>query len=253
LYTNVRGADPDLGEGDFDFRRVSPSQTWMPMYKYQHIYAPMLYGLLPFKSRIQDSDSFIRRVNGRIRVVNPDMFYVVTYLIGKVSFITFRFVIPLVFSMSLGKLMLSFFIAEFVLGYYLAFVFQVSHVAEGLDFMATPLPPAPAAKIDEDWAISQIRTTQDYGFGSALTTFFTGGLNYQVIHHLFPTVSQTYLPTIAPIVVQVCKEYNVKYNVLKDFQEAFMSHINYLKVMGQNPDGETPAPAKGKGKGSKAA
>jgi fatty acid desaturase/predicted heme/steroid binding protein len=252
LYTNVRGADPDLGEGDVDFRRVSPAQTWMPIYKYQHIYAPMLYGLLPFKSRVQDSDSFIRRVNGRIRVVNPDMFYVITYLIGKVSFITFRFVLPLVFSMSLGRLMLSFFLAEFVLGYYLAFVFQVSHVADGLDFMATPLPPAPAAKIDEDWAISQIRTTQDYGFGSALTTFFTGGLNYQVIHHLFPTVSQTYLPEIAPIIVQVCKEYNVKYNVLKDFPEAFMSHINYLKMMGQNPDGETPAPTQ-KGKGNKAA
>jgi fatty acid desaturase len=213
----------------------------------------MLYGLLPFKSRIQDSDSFIRRVNGRIRVVNPDMFYVLTYLIGKVTFITFRFVVPLVFSMSLGKLMVSFFIAEFVLGYYLAFVFQVSHVADGLDFLATPLPPAPAAKIDEDWAISQIRTTQDYGFGSALTTFFTGGLNYQVIHHLFPTVSQTYLPHIAPVVAQVCKEYGVKYNLLKDFPAAFMSHINYLQMMGRNPDEKTPAPAAKKNKSSKAA
>jgi len=251
LYTNVRGADPDLGEGEVDFRRVSPAQGWMPMYKYQHIYAPFLYGLLPFKSRIQDSDSFIRRVNGRIRVVNPSMFYVITYLIGKVNFIIWRFVVPLFF-MSLGQLMISFFIAEFVLGYYLAFVFQVSHVATDLDFMATPLPPAPPAKIDEDWAISQIRTTQDYGFGSALTTFLTGGLNYQVIHHLFPTVSQSYLPTIAPIVVQTCKEYGVHYHLLPNFWGAFKSHIEYLRIMGQNPDGETPIISK-KAKTSKAA
>lgn len=249
LYTNVRGADPDLGEGDVDFRRVSPSQTWRPVYQYQHLYAPLLYGLLPFKSRIQDSDSFIRRVNGRIRVINPSMFYVIAYLVGKVNFIVLRFVLPLFF-ISLGRLMLGFFIAEFVLGYYLAFVFQVSHVATGLDFMATPLPPAPAAKIDEDWAISQIRTTQDYGLGSKLTTFLTGGLNYQVIHHLFPTVSQSFLGDLVPIVAQTCKEYNVEYHTLPNFYSAFKSHIDYLQIMGQNPD--APAPS-AKGKKAKAA
>lgn len=249
LYTNVRGADPDLGEGDHDFRRVSPAQTWRPVYKYQHIYAPLLYGLLPFKARIQDSESFVRRVNGRIRVVNPSLFYVIAYLIGKVNLVVIRFVIPLFF-MSLGRLMLSFFIAEFVLGYYLAFVFQVSHVAPGLDLMATPLPPAPASKIDEDWAISQIRTTQDYGFGNRLTTFMTGALNYQVIHHLFPTVSQSYLGEIAPIIAQTCKEYGVDYHLLPNFTSAFKSHIEHLYIMGQNPDGEpvTPPPSK-KGKG----
>jgi len=255
LYTNVRGADPDLGEGDMDFRRVSPAQPWRPVYKYQHIYAPLLYGLLPFKARIMDSESFVRRVNGRIRVVNPSMFYVITYLVGKVNFVVLRFVIPLFF-MSLGRLMLSFFVAEFVLGYYLAFVFQVSHVATGLDLMATPLPPAPAAKIDEDWAVSQIRTTQDYGFGSYLTSFMTGALNYQVIHHLFPTVSQSYLATIAPIVVQTCKEYGVEYHLLPNFYSAFKSHIEHLRVMGQNPDGEpvtSSLPKKGKGKTTKAA
>jgi len=180
------------------------------------------------------------------------MFYVITYLVGKVNLVVMRFVLPLFF-MSLGRSMLTFFIAEFVLGYYLAFVFQVSHVAPGLDLLATPLPPAPAAKIDEDWAISQIRTTQDYGFGSSFTSFMTGALNYQVVHHLFPTVSQSYLPTIAPIIVQTCKEYGVEYHLLPNFYSAFKSHIEHLHTMGQNPDGE-PVPAKkGKGKGIKAA
>jgi len=251
LYTNVRGADPDLGDGDVDFRRVSPAQIWRPMYKYQHIYAPVLYGLLGFKSRIMDTESFIRRINGRIRVVNPSMYHVITYLIGKINFITFRFVVPLFF-MSLGRLMLSFFLAEFVLGYYLAIVFQVNHVASNLDMMATPLPPAPAAKIDEDWAISQIRTTQDYGYENKVTTFMTGALNYQVVHHLFPTVSQNYYAEISPIVMQTCKEFGVEYHVLPGLQAAFWSHIDHLREMGRNPDGDEIAP-KPKGKGIKAA
>lgn len=235
LYTNVRGADPDLGDGDVDFRRVSPAQTWRPVYKYQHFYAPILYGLLPFKSRVMDSDTFISRVNGRIRVLNPSLFYVITYLMGKVSFIVFRLVLPL-FVMSLGRLMLTFFIAEFVFGYYLAFVFQVSHVATNLDFLSTPLPPAPAAKIDEDWAASQLRTTQDYSHGDKLATFLTGGLNYQVAHHLFPTISQNYLPQIAPIIQETCKEFGVDYIVLPNFYSAFRSHIDHLRIMGQDPD-----------------
>lgn len=247
LYTNVRGADPDLGDGELDFRRVSPAQTWRPIYKYQHFYAPLLYGLLSFKSRVLDAETFISRVNGRIRVLNPPMFFVIAYLMGKVSFIAIRFVLPLFF-MSLGRLMLTFFLAEFVLGFYLAFVFQVSHVATGLDFMATPLPPAPAAKIDEDWAVSQIRTTQDYAHGAAITTFFTGALNYQVAHHLFPTVSQTYLAEIAPIIVQTCKEFGVEYHVLPGFITAFKSHIDYLYIMGRNPDEGIPQKKSGKHK-----
>jgi fatty acid desaturase/predicted heme/steroid binding protein len=247
LYTNVRGADPDLGDGDVDFRRISPAQSWRPIYKYQHIYAPFMYGLLPFKARVVDSDTFISRVNGRIRVLNPSMFYVITYLMGKVSFIVFRLVLPL-FVMSLGRLMITFFIAEFVMGYYLALVFQVSHIATGLDFMATPLPPAPASKIDEDWAISQLRTTQDYSHGGKFATFMTGALNYQVVHHLFPTVSQTYLPEIAPIVIKTCKEFGVDYKVLPHFGSALYSHVDYLRIMGQNPN----APPEQK-KGSKRA
>lgn len=239
LYTNVRGADPDLGEGDVDFRRVSPAQTWRPVYKYQHIYAPMLYGLLTFKARIVDADTFISRTNGRIRVLNPSLFYVITYLMGKMSFIFFRLVLPL-FSVSLGRLMLTFFIAEFLTGYYLTFVFQVSHVATNMDLLATPLPPAPAAKIDQDWAVSQLRTTQDYSHGSSVATFMTGALNYQVAHHLFPTISQNYLPHIAPIIVQTCKEYGIKYHVLPNFLSAFNSHIEHLRVMGQDPNADTP-------------
>lgn len=73
---------------------------------------------------MMDADTFISRTNGRIRVLNPSLFYVITYLMGKISFIVFRLVLPLA-SVSLGRLMLTFFIAEFLTGYYLAFVFQV--------------------------------------------------------------------------------------------------------------------------------
>jgi len=236
LYTNVRGADPDIGENEVDFRRVSPAQEWRWFYKYQHIYAPILYGLLGFKYRTQDWESFVLRMNGPIRVLTPSTFDVVMWLAGKVSFLTMRLVLPLFF-MPLGRLMVILFIAEFTLGYYLAFVFQVSHVAHGLEFLATPPSPATAAKIDEDWAILQVRTTQDYAHGDFATTILTGALNYQTVHHLFPTISQGYYAEIAPIVLQTCKEFGIHFQVLPNFWTAFCSHLSYLKFMGQEPEG----------------
>lgn len=94
----------------------------------------------------------------------------------------------------------------------------------------------------------------------------TGALNYQVAHHLFPTISQNYLPDvrpffissfihlynsnifyfqIAPIIVQTCKEFGIKYHVLPNFLSAFNSHIDHLRVMGQDPNA-TPQKTEGK-------
>lgn len=49
----------------------------------------------------------------------------------------------------------------------------------------------------------------DYAHGNALTTFLCGALNYQVTHHLFPTVSQYHYPAIAPIIQDVCRDFQV--------------------------------------------
>jgi len=35
----------------------------------------------------------------------------------------------------------------------------------------------------------------------------------QVVHHLFPGISHTHYPAIAPIVLQTCKEFGVPYKV----------------------------------------
>lgn len=235
LYTNIRGADPDIGENEQDFRRVSPAQQWIWVYKYQHIYAPILYGLLSIKYRLQDWQTFVLRTNGQIRVLHPSFFNVVVFIVGKVLFIGTRIILPLYF-FSVGRVLMALLIAELASGYYLAWVFQVSHVALGLDFYTTSIEPGtPASDIDEDWAIVQVRTTQDYAHGNKLTTFFSGALNYQVVHHLFPSLPQDNYPTIAPIVKQTCEEYGIPYQILPTFWDAFVSHVSYLKMMGLPP------------------
>ncbi|EGC38083.1 delta 5 fatty acid desaturase [Dictyostelium purpureum] len=236
LYTNIRNADPDLGQGEIDFRIVTPYQTRAWYHKYQHIYAPILYGLYTYKYRLQDYEAFLKGgKNGAIRTSPASTFDLAAYVIGKISFIFFRFILPLRYH-NLFDLLVYFVICETIFGWYLTINFQVSHVAEDLKFYGTPEQPDEPAQINEDWAILQIKTTQDYGHGSVLCTFFSGGLNHQVVHHLFPSICQDFYPQLVPILKDVCKEYNLTYHIKPTFTEAITSHINYLYKMGNDPD-----------------
>jgi len=127
-------------------------------------------------------------------------------------------------------------VVDLVTSYYLALVFQVSHVVPEAGWPTSSKNQNSKSIVEMDWAISQIRTTIDYGHGCWWTTFFTGGLNYQVTHHLFPGVSQAHYPEIAPIVQKTCQEFEIDYIVKSNFTEAFLEHLKYLRIMGSHED-----------------
>ncbi|GAM27316.1 hypothetical protein SAMD00019534_104910 [Acytostelium subglobosum LB1] len=234
LYTNVRGSDPDVGEAEFDFRIVTPYTPRLWFHKYQHIYAPILYGLYAFKTRVWDFDAFVRKFNGPIRVNDPQSGDLSFYLLGKLFFVVFRVVLPLAYH-DFTKAAIYFVLSELVFGYWLTFTFQVSHIAGNLTFYGTPGKPEEPSEFDEDWAVSQMKTTQDYAHGCVLTNFLTGGLNHQVVHHLFPSIAQDYYPQLVPIVKDVCKQFNITYHIRDNFKDAFQSHIDHLYHMGNDP------------------
>ena len=86
----------------------------------------------------------------------------------------------------------------------------------------------------------QIATTQDYATRSWFWTVFTGALNHQTTHHLFPGVIQSHYPKITPIVEETCKEFGITYHYVDTTREALNCHIQHLKKLGQTAlDGET--------------
>ena len=148
----------------------------------------------------------------------------------KLFWFTWRILVPLyVWNVPALQFVALFFIAEFMTGYYLAFNFQVSHVSTHCDY---PLGVNESNVITDEWAVSQVKTSVDYAHGDMLMTFLCGALNYQVVHHLFPNVSQYHCPAIAPIVKEVCAQYKVPYTVLPSVKEAFSAHIKHLHAMG---------------------
>jgi len=107
----------------------------------------------------------------------------------------------------------------------------VSHISTATFF---PCDAQVEPSLKDEWAVLQVITSVDYGHGSYIQTFFSGALNYQSIHHLFPGVSQYHYPAIAPIVIDVCKKYKIPFNVLPSFYDALWAHINYLYQMGNS-------------------
>jgi len=231
VYTNVMGVDPDLPmvkEGDL--RRVSKWQKWSKMYKFQHIYLSVLYGLLAIKFRIQDIVGTMQGAdNGMVRMNEQSLTEQAGQVTSKICWFIWRFVLPVYYGYinNLTEFIILSIVIECVTGYYLTFNFQVSHVSPVADF-----PEYEKPLFTYEWAPSQLLSTVDYAHDSPVATFLCGALNYQSIHHLFPCVSQYYYPALAPIVQKVAKKFGIRYNYVGSFTQALKLHMQHLQTMG---------------------
>lgn len=77
-----------------------------------------------------------------------------------------------------------------------------------------------------------MKTTANFANGGRIFSWFVGGLNYQVEHHLFPNICHVHYRDIAKIVKKTAAEYNIPYNEHKTFYGALKSHFRLLHDLG---------------------
>ena len=63
-----------------------------------------------------------------------------------------------------------------------------------------------------DWGELQARRSANFGIPSWIISEMFGGINYQIEHHLFPSVCHVHYPYISQIVKQTCNEYGIPYH-----------------------------------------
>jgi len=191
---------------------------------------PLLYGLLTHKFRINDlMIVFFSKTNGMVKLNPLNHWHMTMFILGKISYITTRIILPIYFGVPIWRLIIHFILSELAMSYMLALVFQVNHV---MPHAKWPRMDKETGYVNMDWAEMQVRTTIDYAHNNFWTTYFTGGLNYQVTHHLFPYVAQSHYMDIGKIIYQHCKEYQIEYVVLPSFWAALKGHIQHLNTMG---------------------
>merc|ERR1712087_1037046 len=80
------------------------------------------------------------------------------------------------------------------------------------------------------WFKSQVETSCTYG--GFISGALTGGLNFQVEHHLFPRMSSAWYPYIAPKVREICEKHGVKYAYYPYVFTNLVSTLKYMHAAG---------------------
>ncbi len=231
-YTNIDGIDDDIAKSPII--RQCESQKWVKAHRYQHIYVLVLYAISSFAwvSMLDFTKYFRQKIhNTSLQKMNLTEHFI--FWLSKGMYILFYLIIP-VHYVGWTAWLIGFGCMHVALGLTLAIVFQLAHVVEDAEFVFAPgLEPQ---KIEEEWAIHQVRTTANFAPGNKLVSWFVGGLNFQIEHHLFPKVSHIHYPAIAPIVRETCDKHHVHYNEFRTMSSAVASHFRIMKMLGAKPD-----------------
>lgn len=239
-YTNLAGADDDIGISPL--ARLSPVQPRYRFHRLQQFYVWVLYGFLILKWHlVYDFKNVLRARIARNRFPRPRRWSLVELIAGKVVFFGWALVVPTLFH-PWWVVLLFYAGTAILLGFVLSVVFQVAHCVEEADF---PEPAPGTDRLPDAWAVHQVQTTVDFGRGNRLLTWYVGGLNYQIEHHLFPRICHVHYPRIGKIVQTVCAEFGVRYTTHVSFLDAVSSHWRWLRRMGRVPLSEATARAGG--------
>jgi linoleoyl-CoA desaturase len=227
-YANITGHDEDIDLGFFG--RLCPHQKRLSFHAFQHFYLWPLYGLLPIKWQVYDDiRDVIRGRTGAHRLPRPKGWDMVLFIAGKSIFFTLALAIPMLLHPT-WVVLLFWLLSTYVQGEVLSVVFQLGHCVEETAF---PMPQPETGRMEAAWATHQIETTVDFARDNRLISWFIGGLNFQIEHHLFPQICHVHYPALAPLAEETCKEFGLKYVAHKTFRSAVASHFRLLRRMGR--------------------
>jgi linoleoyl-CoA desaturase len=232
-YTNIHGHDEDLEAGRI--MRFSEHAHWKRFHRFQHIYSIFLYGLLTINWAITSDFLQTRRYLKRKLAYGelPKPLAQWSMLIAtKILYALIWLIIPLLFfDIAWWKILIGFFMMHYTAGLILSVVFQLAHVVEAANM---PLPDE-TGTMKNTWAIHQLFTTVNFSTKNKIVNWFTGGLNHQVEHHIFPNISHIHYQKISKIVKNTAREFNLPYHEYKTTRQALIAHFKHLKQMGSKP------------------
>ena len=233
-YTNVHDVDEDISPRGV--LRMAPGSPWKPFHKYQHWYAWLFYGLLTLVwVSFKDFQRIIKYDReGMIARQKTDAAREWIIMLGtKVLYIWYIAVLPMqVIGMGFWTWLGGFLVMHYLCGFILAMIFQPAHVIDGTIYPE----PDDAGNLENNWAIHQMRTTTNFANKSRIFSWYVGGLNYQVEHHLFPQICHIHYRNIAPIVEATAKEFGVPYKSKETFMEAVADHWKMMRELGSSPE-----------------
>ncbi len=231
-YTNVTGIDEDI-RSPIPALRFTPDVPKRNIHKFQFLYAWFFYGLMTFmwtttkdvKQLLQfKSEGFY---DGRSKAYRRELSRLVVW---KLSYYVLYLGAPIYFTdYSIWLILAGYSCKHFFAGLTTSSVFQPAHVTTRTEY--------PKIEVDNtianSWAAHQILTTQNFAMKSKLFSWYVGGLNFQIEHHLFPNICHVHYKKLSPIVQDVVRDFNLPYFQQPTFASAIYDHGKMLYDLGR--------------------
>ncbi|HTE23423.1 fatty acid desaturase family protein [Flavitalea sp.] len=228
-YTNVDGLDDDIDAKPF--LRLCDTQKFYKIHKYQHLYFWAAYSLLYlYWIFVTDYKKYFLKRVGSVPLKKMTRMDHISFWAFKVLHLLLFVALPIAV-VGVGNWAIGFLVYGLFSGFILSIVFQLAHTVEHTHF---PMPDEKTGRLEDEWAVHQIKTTANFATGNKVICWLVGGLNFQVEHHLFPKISHVHYPAISKIIKQACQEYGINYIEYPRMRLAVASHVAYLRQMGQN-------------------
>ena len=229
-FTNIDGYDEDIEKKGII--RFSPNQNKRKIFRFQLFYAPILYAILTlYWVTFKDFDQ-LRNYDKRGLLkaqgisFGQALFRIVLF---KVIYFGLLVASPIIFTSAPWWItIVGFLIMHAIGGLILALVFQSAHVLDETEFFDT----VESHDMENSWAIHQMKTTSNFAIGNKRLTWFIGGLNHQIEHHLFPTICHVHYPAISIIVRDTANEFGIPYMEQPTFSKAIVNHFRFLNQLG---------------------
>lgn len=230
-YTNIHEHDEDIAPPGF--LRFEPHAELKKIHRFQFIYAWFFYGMMTMMwATTKDFMQLVRYNKMGLLAIKKTNFKKELYLLilNKIFYLSYSLGLPILlihqpwYLVVIGWLMM-----HFTCGLILALIFQPAHVVDLTEF---PLPDS-NGNMQDDWAAHQLKTTTNFATKSWAFSWFVGGLNFQVEHHLFPNICHVHYKKLAPIIKQTAQEFNLPYYSKKTFVGAVAAHAKLLYTLGK--------------------
>jgi len=233
-YTNILDYDDDIA--DKLILKFNPHTKVKWYHKLQVVYAFLFYGILTlYWSVLKDFIQFNKYTKQGVNTSTKEQNRVIWFKIflSKVFYWAVMFALPVfVFHIPFIQILWGYLLMQFISGVVLTVVFQLAHTVEGTSH---PLPNVDYT-IENNWAVHQMNTTVNFSRKSKWISWYVGGLNFQVEHHLFPTICHVHYPAVSEIVKATAEEFGVPYLENPTFWTALKSHVRAIVSFGKMPN-----------------
>ena len=174
------------------------------------------------------------------KFVRPRGLELFVFVFGKTIFVFLALVLPLT-QHPLLLVLTCFITVDFISSILFVIVVQLSHLVEQTE-ASLVLADHKDNVIDDDWAVHQAKASCDFSRNNRALSWFLGGLNFQIEHHLFPALCHVHYAKIATIVEQTCKEFDVPYNAHSSVVAGLRSHFWFLRQLARQNDARRAEP-----------